>query len=170
MLTYRRLDPSDAADLAQCQWVFRMAPSFVYPTGGRPATDEEVADMLNRPPGKLSANEMHVYSVSNETNLVGCYVLVRGYPNERTAYLALLLMIESAQGQSLGRTVLRRIEDEARAWGCEVLSAAVDSMNESAFRFWLREGFVEDFRKPVPGFMGDAIGISKPVPPDPGKP
>ncbi|ROZ75686.1 GNAT family N-acetyltransferase [Ramlibacter sp. WS9] len=170
MLTYRRFNPSDPADLTECQWVFRMAPSFVYPTGGRPATDEEVAEMLGRVPGQLSADEMYAYSISNGTDLIGCYVLVRGYPDVQTAYLALLLIIDSAQGQSLGRAVLRRIEEEARGWRCAAISAAVDSMNERAFRFWLREGFMEEFRKAVPGFMGEAIGISKQVRTNPGKP
>jgi len=77
------------------------------------------------------------------------------------AYLALLLMMESAQSRALGTRALRQIEGEARSWGCSSLLAAVDSRNERALKFWLREGFVEQFRREAQGFMGYAVGIEK---------
>jgi GNAT superfamily N-acetyltransferase len=162
-VTYRRLDLLLPADLAICQNVFRRAPSFVYPTGGRPATDEDVSEMLNRVPAGVSATSLHVVAIEMDGASCGFYALIRGYPDAGTTYLALLLLIEESQGRALGTQALKQIEAEAKSWGCTALFAAVDSRNERALHFWLRRGFVEEFRRaaPVAGFMGDAIGTRK---------
>lgn len=161
-VTYRRLDPLDVPkDMQICQAVFRLAPSFVYPTGGRPATDEDVSAMLRKLPPGISAAAVHSYAIEEEGAVCGFYVVIRGYPDPQTAYLALLLLTEESQGRSLGTQALARIEHEAKGWGCTALTAAVDSRNERALQFWLAKGFVEEIRTQAPGFIGDAIRICK---------
>jgi len=161
VVVYRPLDPREARDLAICQGVFREAQSFVYPTGGRPATDSDVTEMFARLPAAVSPDDMRVCAIEQNGATCGFYAVLRRYPDSRTAYLALLLLVEVAQGRSLGVQALRRIESEAKSWGCTALAAAVDSKNDRALRFWLSQGFVEEFRKAAAGFMGDAIGIRK---------
>ena len=161
-VTYRRLDPLRVpADMAICQGVYRRAPSFVYPTGGRVATDEEVSAMLSELPSGVSASAMYSYAIEEGGTCCGFYVVLRGYPDPQTTYLALLLLVEESQGKSLGTQALQRIECEAKDWGCTALSAAVDSRNERALRFWLANGFVEELRKQAPGFIGDAVRVRK---------
>jgi GNAT superfamily N-acetyltransferase len=160
-LTYRRLNPSLPADVASFLEVFRGTPSFVFPTGGRAPTEAEVFAMMSKVPSGRTSAEVFIHAISAQGVLCGCSVAVRGYPSPQAAYLALLLLVESAQGKSLGPRALRHIESEARSWGCSSILAAVDSHNERALKFWLREGFVEQFRRESQGFMGQAIGIEK---------
>ena len=160
-LTYRRLNTALPGDTADFQRVFRGTPSFVFPTGGRAPTDAEVLAMMNTVPNGRDSEDVFIYTISMESKLCGCSVTVRGYPKPDAAYLALLMIVESAQGNSLGSRVLKHIEVEAKSWGCSSLSGVVDSMNERALKFWLREGFVEKFRKVAHGFMGQAVGIEK---------
>ena len=105
--------------------------------------------------------DVFIYSISTQDELCGCSFVVRAYPNPETAYLVLLMFMESAQGKSLATQALRHIEAEARAWGCSSLNAVVDSKNERALRFWSREGFVERYRRDAPGFMGECVAIAK---------
>jgi len=162
-LTYRRLNPALSSDVAVFQQIYRGTPSFVFPTGGRAPTDAEIVALMNTVPNGRDSEDVFIYAIfSAEAELCGCSVTVRGYPKPDIAYLALLMIVESAQGNSLGPRVLEHIEVEAKSWGCFSLSAVVDSLNERALKFWLREGFVEQFRKVAHGFMGQAVGIRKP--------
>lgn len=160
-VSYRLLDPSLTEDLAVCQAVFRRTPSFVYPTGGRPATDADVSDMFSRLPSRVSPVDVQVCAVEEKGATCGFYAVLRKYPDDQCAYIALLILVDEAQGRALGAQVLRHIESQAQSCGCVALAAAVDSKNENAVRFWLKQGFVEEFRKLAAGFMGEAIFISK---------
>ena len=162
-LTYRRLNPSLAGDVESFVEVFRGTPSFVFPTGGKAPTETEIFAMMSKVPSGCTSEDVFINAISTEGVLCGCSVAVRAFPNPQAAYLALLLVVESAQSKSLGPRVLRHIEIEVRSWGCSSILAAVDSRNERALRFWLREGFVEQFRRESQGFMGQAIGIEKNV-------
>jgi len=160
-ISYRRLNPTLPADAASFLTVFRGTPSFVYPTGGREPTDEEVFAMMCKVPKGRTSEDVFTHAIYADGVLCGCSVTVRAFPNPQSAYLALLLVVEATQGKALGARVLRHIESEVKSWGCSALSAAVDSRNERALKFWLREGFVEQFRKEAHGFMGHAVGIEK---------
>jgi GNAT superfamily N-acetyltransferase len=116
---------------------------------------------MNKVPGCCGPEDVFIRTISLDGILCGLAVTVRAYPNPQTVFLALLLIVESAQGQFLGTRVLRHIEGESKSWGCSSISAAVDSHNVRALKFWLREGFVERFRKKMNGFVGQAIAIEK---------
>lgn len=117
--------------------------------------------MFTRLPAGISPADVQVCAIERNDTTCGFYVVLRRYPDSQTAYIALLLLVEEAQGRSLGVQALRHIEREAKSWGCTALAGAVDSKNDKALRFWLKHGFIEEFRKSAPGFMGDAIGIRK---------
>jgi len=118
---------------------------------------------MNKVPGACRPEDVYIRTISLGGILCGLSVTVRAYPSPQSAFLALLLIVESAQGQLLGTRILQDIERDAISWGCSSISAAVDSHNVRALKFWLREGFAERFRKEVSGFMGQAIAIEKEV-------
>jgi len=161
VLTYRRLNPSEPSDVADFQRVFGGTPSYTFATAGRTPTDSEVHAMMHTMPSGYRAEDIFIYALSVESELCGCSFTVRGYPKPDAAYLVLLMIVKSAQGKSLGMHALRHIEAEAKSWGCSSLAAVVDSHNERALRFWLREGFVERSRTEAHGFMGHAVAIEK---------
>jgi diamine N-acetyltransferase len=161
MLTYRRLNPSEPGHVADFQQVFRGTPSYTFATAGRAPADAEVNAMMHTMPRGHGAEDIFIYAISTDNGLCGCSFTVRGYPEPGVAYVVLLMFVESAQGKSLGPQALRHVEAEAKSWGCSSLAAVVDSRNERALKFWLREGFVEQYRKEAHGFMGQAVAIEK---------
>ena len=109
MLTYRRLNPSEPSHVADFQQVFRGTPSYTFATAGRTPTDAEVEAMMNTMPSGYEAEGIFINAISMESKLCGCSFTVRGYPKPDVAYLVLLMLVESAQGQSLGaRTTAHR--------------------------------------------------------------
>jgi GNAT superfamily N-acetyltransferase len=161
MLSFRRLAPSIPSDLLAFKAAFRGAPSYVYASGGNVPTDEQIEEMMNTMPSGYTADDMFIYEVSENTRPCGCAFVARGYPRPETAYLVLLLIVEAVQGRSVGRVALRYLESLARSWGCSSVAAVVDSANERALKFWLREGYVETRRTQLPGLVGQAIAIEK---------
>ena len=160
-LTCRRLSPSEPSDVADFQQVFRGTPSYTFATAGKLPTDAEVDAMMHTMPSGHKAEDIFIYAISTNDQLCGCSFTVRGYPKPDVAYVVLLMLVESAQGKALGVHALRHIEGEARSWGCSSLAAVVDSQNGRALKFWLREGFVEQYRNDAHGFMGQAVAIEK---------
>ncbi len=61
----------------------------------------------------------------------------------------MLLFVESKQGLGYGRQALNNIAELVYNWGCNHLRIAVVESNQRAFSFWLREGFLELYRKNV---------------------
>ena len=161
MLALRRLSPSDSADLRSFSAAFRGTPSYVYATAGRSPTEEEIEAMMKTVPAGHTLETVFIFEITEDAKPIGCVFLVRGYPNETTAYLVLLLIVEAAQGRSLGSSILRDLESLARSWGCTAVSAVVDSANERALKFWLREGFSEVRRTQLHGLVGQAVVIEK---------
>jgi GNAT superfamily N-acetyltransferase len=161
MLTLRRLSPSNPDDLLSFSAAFRGTPSYVYATAGRVPTDEEIEAMMNTIPPGHTTETVFLFEIDEDTVPIGCVSIVRGYPNTTTAYLVLLLIVQAAQGRFLGRSVLRDLESLAKSWGCTSMAAVVDSANERALRFWLREGFSEVRRTQLHGLVGQAVAIEK---------
>lgn len=160
-ISYRRLSPFISRDVADFRQVFHGTPSYVYATGGRAPTDEEIDAMMTPLPHEIAIDNIFTHAVFVDDLLRGCTVVVRDYPKPHTAYLAFLLLTTEAQGQSLGPEILRKIEHDVKVWGCTTLVAAVDSENGRALKFWLREGFIEQFRIECDGFLGQAIELAK---------
>ena len=90
----------------------------------------------------LSAHDpsLHRYAVMVEAMVAGV-VAVR-YPWLRGSYLELIGLCTNQQGRGLGTAILQWMERETEtlALNCWVL---VSSFNESARRFYLRQGFRE---------------------------
>lgn len=161
MLTFRRLNPSNPGDRAAFMALFRGTPSFVFATEGRVPTDEDITRMMNTMPSGYTTEDIFIHEISEHESPCGCAFMARGYPGPDTAYLVLLLIVESAQGKSVGRLALRQLESMAKSWGCSSVEAVVDSANERALKFWLREGFVETRRTQLPGLVGQAVAVVK---------
>jgi uncharacterized protein len=74
--------------------------------------------------------------------MVGCADVIRGYPEEGTAFLGLLLIAEPFQGRGLGRAAYAEIERVVSSWGiCERLRLSVIRVNDDVVPFWRKLGF-----------------------------
>lgn len=162
-LTFRHLQASNARDLQEFQAVFRQTPSFTYTTKGRVPTDTDADRLMKLVPSGCTEDDKQMLAIYSLGELVGCAVFVFSYPNEKVTFIALLVIIESFQGRSLGVEVLRNIEVIAASAGHDRLELVVDSANERAYAFWVREGFTEQFRKASSEFVGDVIVMERSV-------
>lgn len=163
----RRLHASNAQDLQEFQAVFCLAPSFTFLTKGQAPTGADAERLMKLVPPNLTEDDKQIMAVYCSEELVGCAVLVFSYPNEKVAFIALLLIIESLQSNSLGAEVLRNIEAIATSAGYDRLELVVDSANERAHAFWAREGFTEKYRKPSSEFIGEVILMERTLNPQP---
>ena len=78
----------------------------------------------------------------------GC-LLVNDVANERIANIVYLGVLPASRGLGLGRTMLRHAQSVARQRDKLALTLAVDTRNTYAHNTYLREGFVQTFRRTV---------------------
>jgi ribosomal protein S18 acetylase RimI-like enzyme len=81
---------------------------------------------------------LHCYTIMVDNVIVGV-VAVR-YPWLRGAYLELIGLFPDAQRRGLGTAILDWLEQETTPWAAN-LWVLVSSFNDSAKRFYLRQGF-----------------------------
>ncbi len=132
-----------ARDGEMLQAILEEAPGYsVAVTGLPPAADAGRALLEELPVGTDERNK-YVFAVREGDELVGCADVLRGYPEPTTAFLGLLLIAESRQGEGLGRRVSSALESVMREWGCTKVRLAVVESNECALGFWSAVGFVD---------------------------
>ena len=159
----RQLDACDAADVAALQHILEAEPAYGVTVSGALPSSSAAQEMFEALPPAKSAADKFVFEIRSQAGAIGCVDFVRGYPEARTAFIGLLLLVETAQGQSHGPQVLRLLEAMATEWGCSVMRIAVIETNTRALAFWRREGFVELYRKASAGFTGAAIVMERAV-------
>lgn len=164
LLQFRQLNSSSKHDAAALLPVVLGSPQYSLIVSGRLPNEADVEEILiDRPPGKDAADKF-VFGVNADGEMVGCVDLIRGYPDAATAFIGLLLLMETHQGQGFGRQVLQMIEQIAPDWACTRLRIAVIVTNIAALNFWKKHGFAETgIRKQVPGYIADAIVMEKPL-------
>ena len=137
----RRID-ADAHTEAAVQALHERAADYVHRLWGLPPDPNSGVDFFARlPPGKAAADK-HTLGVFDGESMVGCIDLVRGWPDEATAVIGLLLLEPPARGRGAGRQAFAAIEAQARAWPeITQLRALVIASNDVARPFWERLGF-----------------------------
>lgn len=156
-ITLRKMYADKKDDVASLQSILEAAPSYSLTVDGSlpsPSAAQEMFEAL--PPGR-NFDDKFVFEIRSQAGVVGCVDVIRGYPESHVAFIGLILLIESAQGQSYGPAALRLLESIATDWKCTAMRIAVIDTNKRALAFWRREGFVELQRKESVGFTGMAI-------------
>jgi len=135
----RPLDP--VADADAVLDLYRRASDYLDFESGQvpnPALVEEF--FTDAPPGGDPATSFKL-GLFEAGRLAGLVDVAFGYPEERDAYLGLMLLAEEARGRGLGRTAVRHVEEAARAHGATRLLLAVLEGNVRGRAFWESEGF-----------------------------
>ena len=156
-MQYQRLLPEIENDVDNLQKILMAAPGYhLLIKGSLPSPDAALKDLKELPPGK-TAEDKYFYGIKHSGQFVGCFDLVRDFPESKTAYIGLLLFVESEQGKSYGVQALQHIKKMAEKWGCSSIRLAVMENNRRALAFWRREGFVELFRKRSEKYSSNTI-------------
>lgn len=161
MLAFRLLAADSEDDVAALFGLLERASEYSLLVKGRLPTLQDARDELTDLPAGKAMTDKVFGGYWKDGTLVGCFDLVRGYPEPDIAYLGLLLFARSHQGQGLGVRALEQVMDLARTWQCTALRLAVIDKNARGLRFWQREGFVELYRRPTTQFTGNAIVLQR---------
>jgi diamine N-acetyltransferase len=156
-MQYHRLYPGSEDDINDLQKIFEAATSYYIQMEGNPPGPNAALEALQKlPPGKI-ADDKYFFGIKLSSEFIGCFDVVRDYPELKIAFIGLLLFVESEQSKSHGVQALQYIKSMARQWGCFTLRIAVIANNQRALTFWKREGFIELYRKPSEQYSSDAI-------------
>ena len=133
----RRLTDEDLpALLALCE----SNPTY-YELYGEPPTLENLAQALRELPPGCSADQKMFLGFFEEGELVAAMDVVRGYPDERAAYVGLLMVDGARHGRGIGSRVARGELRRLRAEGLSRVRLAYIEGNEPARKFWAKLGF-----------------------------
>jgi GNAT superfamily N-acetyltransferase len=156
-LQYHRLSPESESDVNNLQTILSAAPGYHFLLEGKlPNPDVALKELKEVPPGKSECDK-YFYGIQLSNKYIGCFDLVRNYPDFKTAFIGLLLLIESEQNKSYGVQVLQFIKSLAMQWGCTSLRLGVIEKNQRALAFWKREGFLELYIQPSKQFSCNVI-------------
>lgn len=130
------------ADRRALQRVYADAPDYCMRVIGHiPGLEEMRPAQL--PPGREPEDD-HFFGIYLRDEMIGCADLLRGYPDEKTAYLALLLVSERYQNRGLGVRACMELEKVALSWPeISVIRGSVVQTNDIVLKFWERMGAVD---------------------------
>jgi len=135
----RRLDPIQ--DRSVVTGLFAEAADYVMlETGTAPNAGTVDAYFNDRPPLVVPQDALHV-GMFDEDRLIGIAAMAFGYPEERDAYIGLLLFVPGVRGVGHGARLVSHLTDLAQARGANRQLVAVLEANPKGHKFWEREGF-----------------------------
>jgi ribosomal protein S18 acetylase RimI-like enzyme len=140
-----RLNENDPKAIEWVQTCLEDAPAYwLRITGTGPEPEGARSTFAVLPPGK-DYSAKYVMGVFLDGELVGIVDLIRGFPNQNTAMLGLLLIREKFQRNGIGRQAYFQIEAFVQRQWPEVncVRIGVIATNEPAFPFWRHLGFKE---------------------------
>src|SRR5207244_5510148 len=122
--------------------------------GVPPAADTAVKELTFFAPGK-TAGDTFTFGVFEDDRLIAFAHVTRDCPKPSEWWIALLILDPSQRGRGLGAEIHREIAEWVAAQGGAALVLAVQTQNERAEKFWLRQGYVA-----ASGLKGTIILIS----------
>jgi ribosomal protein S18 acetylase RimI-like enzyme len=147
-----QLSPEDAGAV---QRLFEQCLDYCLLVDGRgPAPNAAEEEFRDAPPGK-SPDDLFIFGIiSRQNDLAGLLEGVRGYPDETTWWIGLLLFAPEARAHGIGKQVVQGFAEYARASGVQAIMLGVVDENERACQFWNRLGF-ETVRQTEPRQFGN---------------
>jgi len=135
------LDLLTLNDAPALQELLERCADFSWLVEGEPPSPHAAQDMLaDLPPSKTLADKF-LYGIFREKTLVGVLDGIRGYPQEGTWWIGLLLLDPAQRGRGTGEQALLAFEDWAGQQGAQALMLGVVEENRRGFNFWRRMGF-----------------------------
>jgi len=148
----RHLSPADSAAI---QRLYERCLDYMLLVDGHPAgphSGEE--EFQNVPPGKSPGDKFMFGIFYQQNDLVGLLDAMRGYPDESTWWIGLLLFLPEVRSQGLGQMVVQGFAETVRASSGQAIMLGVVEENKRAYEFWNRMGF-ELVRKTEPRQFGN---------------
>ncbi|MGA7870232.1 MAG: GNAT family N-acetyltransferase [Candidatus Binatus sp.] len=127
------------ADKRAFQRVYAEAPDYCMRVIGHIPTLEEMCP-AELPPGREPEHD-YLFGIYLRDEMIGCADLLRGYPDEKTAYLGLVLLSERYQKRGLGVRACMALEKIALSWPeISAVRGSVPVTNDIVVNLWKRMG------------------------------
>ena len=132
-------EPRELVDL---QRVIEAAPGYAELVTGVPPGFADAQSTYTALPEGKTYDDKFVYGIYLDDEMVGCVDLIRGYSDEVTAFLGLLLIGEPFQRRGVGSAAFRAVERVVSNWGsCHRIRLSVLRAHDHAIPFWTSLGF-----------------------------
>ncbi|TCC19653.1 GNAT family N-acetyltransferase [Kribbella speibonae] len=138
------LRPITPADVDAVQDLIESDPGYTERITGYPPGEADAQSLLMMRPDGLAEDAKVVLGAFAGRQLVAVVDLLRGFPNERTAFIGLLEVHSDHQGRGHGRTTYELVQRYVESTWPEIRTmrlAVVDTNAQVAAGFWQRQGF-----------------------------
>jgi GNAT superfamily N-acetyltransferase len=138
------LRPIEPRDVEALQELIESDPGYTERVTGYPPGASDAQSLLMGRPEGLAEEAKVVLGAFQDERLVAVVDLLRGYPNDHTAFIGLLEVHWKYQGAGLGTATYRLTEQYVETSWKEIRTlrlAIVDTNAHVATGFWLRQGF-----------------------------
>lgn len=145
------LTPVEPDEVTAIQAVIESDPGYVERVTGLPPGPADAQSLLMMRPPDLAEDRKLVLAVRREDDVIGIIDLLRGYPEESTAYLGLLEIRHDLQGRGFGRAAHEALLELVRTWPeIRRVRIAIVATNDAAVgHFWRALGYAPS-GDPVP--------------------
>ncbi|HEY3556705.1 MAG TPA: GNAT family N-acetyltransferase [Kribbella sp.] len=140
-LALRAIGPGDVDAV---QELIESDPAYTERITGYPPGDSDAQSLLMMRPEGLDEESKVVLGAFAADQLVAVVDLLRGFPNESTAFIGLLEVHANQQGRGYGRATYELVQRYVETTWPEVRTmrlAVVDTNAQVAAGFWERQGF-----------------------------
>ncbi len=129
-------------DIEALQGLYEACNDFNLLVDGLPCErDAAEKTFQDLPPGN-SIDDKFLWGLFRQKHeLVGVLDVVRGYPDETTWWIGLLLLAPQIRSHHLGEKVVKGFTDYVKKKGGSAVMLGVVEENAQAFRFWSKMGF-----------------------------
>ncbi len=138
------LRPITPADVDALQELIESDPGYTERITGYPPGSSDAQSLLMMRPEHLFEDAKLVLGAFQDDRLVAVADLLRGYPNDHTAFIGLPEVHWNHQGLGLGKATYELVQRYVETSWNEVRTlrlAVVDTNAHIATGFWLRQGF-----------------------------
>lgn len=142
LISVERLTGSDK-ELASLQKVLETIPSYsIKLTGEEPSQTLAKEYFEKELPEGVEAENRFFYGIYFNHDMIGCFDLIKSYPDEKLATLNFLVIAYDVQGAGLGSEAYKEIEKMVREWEeFQKIRIPFVKTLDSVMPFWRKMGF-----------------------------
>ena len=136
--TVRRLDEKDAEAVF---YLYQSNPQYFTAMDDVPTLSSAKADLIALPPKKAIEDKYYV-GFYDEAHLVAIMDLIRGFPNEQTAFIGLFMVHAAQQGRGIGSKIIAAVLSYLKSLGFSRCRLGYVKTNLQSKSFWFKNGFL----------------------------
>lgn len=135
----RRLMPEDVDTV--CALCRRNTQYYQYCGSGRVATTEDIRQDMQVTPPHTAPEQKYYIGFFDGASLIAIMDLIRGYPDDDTAFIGFFMLDIDQQGRGAGSALIAEALAYLQTLGCTRCMLGIDKDNPQSNHFWRKNGF-----------------------------